>query len=168
MWVIFKARPSPKKVYRGKLLTPLIRHVNRTSRGLQVTGKARRPAEKPDPKARKNFTDPESRIMKTKDGFIQGYNAQAVVDPRARRQTERSTSTGADRRRDRSRFGKKPAQLSADAGYCSDANLAAMEETRESTPINPSSTQRKEKAAARASPPCARKSRPAATPAPIA
>lgn len=27
-----------------------------------------------------NFTDPESRILKTKDGYIQGYNAQAAVD----------------------------------------------------------------------------------------
>ena len=41
------------------------------------------PSDKPDPKAQKNFTDPESRIMKTKDGFIQGYNAQAAVDAEA-------------------------------------------------------------------------------------
>ena len=41
------------------------------------------PSEDPDPKAQKNFTDPESRIMKTKDGFIQGYNAQAAVDAEA-------------------------------------------------------------------------------------
>ena len=56
-----------------------------TSRGPQETGQARRPAiREPDPKAQKNFTDPESRIMKTKDGFIQGYNAQAAVDATAR------------------------------------------------------------------------------------
>ena len=30
--------------------------------------------------AQRNFTDPESRILKTKEGFIQGYNAQAAVD----------------------------------------------------------------------------------------
>ena len=55
-----------------------------TSRGLQETGRARRPAiEEPDPKAQKNSPDPESRIMKTKDGFIQGYNAQAAVDATA-------------------------------------------------------------------------------------
>ena len=36
--------------------------------------------EAPEDKAQRNFTDPESRIQKTKDGFIQGYNAQAVVD----------------------------------------------------------------------------------------
>jgi hypothetical protein len=30
----------------------------------------------PEPKAQVNFTDPENRILKTKDGYIQGYNAQ--------------------------------------------------------------------------------------------
>jgi len=34
----------------------------------------------PTPKAQRNFTDPESRIQKTKDGFVQGYNAQIAVD----------------------------------------------------------------------------------------
>jgi transposase len=37
----------------------------------------------PKPKAQKNFTDPESKIMKTADGaFHQCYNGQAVVDSR--------------------------------------------------------------------------------------
>jgi len=31
-------------------------------------------------KAKANVTDPDSRIMKTRSGYIQGYNAQAVVD----------------------------------------------------------------------------------------
>src|SRR5437867_2419366 len=34
----------------------------------------------PKDSAQTNFTDPQSRIMKSHDGFIQGYNAQAVVD----------------------------------------------------------------------------------------
>ena len=33
--------------------------------------------------AQRNFTDPESRILKSKDGFIQGYNTQAAVDGEA-------------------------------------------------------------------------------------
>jgi hypothetical protein len=37
----------------------------------------------PEQKAQRNFTDPESRILKTKDGYIQGYNAQAAVDAQA-------------------------------------------------------------------------------------
>src|SRR6202008_1967075 len=38
------------------------------------------PSDQPDPKSQRNFTDPESRIMKSKDGFVQAYNAQAAVD----------------------------------------------------------------------------------------
>jgi transposase len=34
----------------------------------------------PTDKAQRNFTDAESRIMKTGDGFVQGYNAQIAVD----------------------------------------------------------------------------------------
>src|SRR5712692_6087648 len=37
-------------------------------------------AAKPDPKAQYNFTDPESRIMKGPNGFVQAYNAQIAVD----------------------------------------------------------------------------------------
>ena len=94
------------------------------------------PSEDPDPKAQKNFTDPESRIMKTKDGFVQGYNAQAAVDATA----QVIVAHGLDAKQSdqhqlapiadaiEANLGKKPAQLSADAGYCSDANLAALEE----------------------------------------
>ena len=71
------------------------------------------PSEDPDPKAQKNFTDPESRIMKTKDGFIQGYNAQAAVDAEAQvivahgldAKLKRPASTDADGRRGRSQHG---------------------------------------------------------------
>ncbi len=62
-------------------------------------------------------------------------------------------------------MGRKPDEVSADAGYCSDANLTAMEERAPfddtiSRRVAPSTPPR-EKAAARASPPCARRSRPA-------
>src|SRR5271169_3215176 len=93
------------------------------------------PSEAPDPKAQKNFTDPESRIMKTKDGFIQGYNAQAAVDAEA----QVIVAHGLDAKQSdqhqltpmvdavEANMGRKPEQVSADAGYCSDANLEAME-----------------------------------------
>ena len=47
------------------------------------TGAGRRRASKAKPsrKAQHNFTDPESRIMKGPDGFVQGYNAQIAVEP---------------------------------------------------------------------------------------
>jgi len=41
---------------------------------------------KPDPKAQRNFTDPDSRIMPdgaNKGSFVQGYNAQIAVDAEA-------------------------------------------------------------------------------------
>ena len=34
----------------------------------------------PQPKEQSNFTDPDSRIMKTSHGWIQGYNAQVLVE----------------------------------------------------------------------------------------
>ena len=37
----------------------------------------------PEPKAQDNFTDPDSRIMKTSAGFEQCYNAQTAVDSHA-------------------------------------------------------------------------------------
>ena len=97
----------------------------REAEGRKKPGKpAAPPSEEPDPKAQKNFTDPESRIMKTKDGFIQGYNAQAAVDAEAqvivapwprRQMRQRSASTGADGRRGRSQSGP---QAGAGLGRC--------------------------------------------------
>jgi transposase len=93
------------------------------------------PSDVPDAKAQKNFTDPQSRIMKSKDGFVQAYNAQTAVDAEAQiivaQDVTQSTVdcgqlvplTDAIE----ANLGRKPAQLSADAGYCSEANLAALE-----------------------------------------
>jgi hypothetical protein len=36
---------------------------------------------KPEANMQYNFTDPESRIMKGADGFVQAYNAQIAVEP---------------------------------------------------------------------------------------
>ena len=40
----------------------------------------RPPSKEPDPKTQRNSTDLHSRVLLTRDGFIQGYNAQAAVD----------------------------------------------------------------------------------------
>jgi transposase len=49
-------------------------------RGKKLRGrKPKKPKNKPDEEAKANVTDPESRIMKTRSGYVQGYNAQAVV-----------------------------------------------------------------------------------------
>jgi transposase len=100
--------------------------------------KPKTPPGTPKDKAQRNFTDPESRIMKGKDGFIQGYNAQAAVDATAQvivahGLTDNAADAGqlipmADAVE--ANAGAKPAQLSADSGYCSEANLAALEARR--------------------------------------
>ena len=93
------------------------------------------PNEEPDPKAQRNFTDPESRIMKSKDGYVQAYNAQAAVDATAQVIVEHGlTQNGSDQGQlapmldgIEKNLGRKPAQASADSGYCSEANLAALQ-----------------------------------------
>ena len=47
-----------------------------------IKKRGRKPQEvspKPVLEAKANVTDPESRIMKTRGGYVQGYNGQAVV-----------------------------------------------------------------------------------------
>jgi hypothetical protein len=61
------------------------------------------PRAEPNGKAQRNFTDPESRILKSKDGFIKGYNAQAGVDAKAR-SSSRTRSPRARATRISSRF----------------------------------------------------------------
>ena len=102
----------------------------------------KRPGRKPKPppavpadKAQRNFTDPCSRILKTNDGFIQGYNAQAAVD--ADRQIivahGLSNASGDHGQLEpmiaavEAAAGARPKELSADAGYCSEDNLEALE-----------------------------------------
>lgn len=57
----------------------------RRERGEKISGKApTAPSPEPSAKDQYNFTDPESRIMKTADGFQQCYNAQAAVELHSR------------------------------------------------------------------------------------
>lgn len=57
----------------------------RTERGEKPRGREPTPpSPEPNPKDQYNFTDPESRIMKTADGFQQCYNAQAAVEVESR------------------------------------------------------------------------------------
>jgi len=92
----------------------------------------------PDGKAQRNFTDPESRILKTKDGYIQGYNAQAAVDGAHQIIVAQTlTSSSSDQAQlaplldgIRANLGTNPDEVSADAGYCSDANLRTIKRRR--------------------------------------
>jgi len=56
------------------------RLVEETETGKKKRGrKPKEPDSLPEVDAKANITDPESRIMKTRKGYVQGYNAQAVV-----------------------------------------------------------------------------------------
>ena len=108
----------------------------RAAEGRRKPGRpAAPPSTEPDGKAQKNFTDPQSRIMKSKDGFIQAYNAQAAVDAEAQIIVAHDvTQSPVDCGQlvpmtdaIETNLGRKPAQLSADAGYCSEANLDGLE-----------------------------------------
>jgi transposase len=106
-------------------------------------GKTRRPPpappdDKPAPKAQRNFTDPESRILKTKDGYIQGYNAQAAVDGEAQIIVAHGLVASPSDQDQlvklidgiKANLRRRPKEASADAGYCSEANLAALRKRR--------------------------------------
>ena len=96
------------------------------------------PSEAPSDKAQRNFTDPDSRIMKTKDGFIQGYNAQAAVDGHAQVVVAHGLTNATTDQGQlaplleavKANAGKNPAEASADAGYCSEANLRTLARRR--------------------------------------
>ncbi len=105
-------------------------------------------AVKPDPKAQYNFTDPESRIMKGPDGFVQAYNAQIAVDEQQLIVGQAVTQETNDKKQlmpmvtmMEEQSGLTPTQLLADAGYCSDENLAAIADT----PIDAYISTRKQK-----------------------
>jgi transposase len=91
---------------------------------------------KPDPKAQYNFTDPESRIMKGPDGFVQAYNVQVAVNEWQLIVGQAVTQETNDKkqlmpmiRTIAQQSGDTPPQLLADAGYCSDENLTAIADT---------------------------------------
>lgn len=90
----------------------------------------------PNPKAQYNFTDPESRIMKGPDGFLQAYNVQVAVDELQLIVGHAVTQDTNDKKQllpmitaIAQQSGDTPTQVLADAGYCSDANITAIAAT---------------------------------------
>jgi len=89
----------------------------------------------PADKAQYNFTDPESRIMKGADGFVQAYNAQVVVEESCQLIVAQSVTQEANDKKQtipmveliKEQSGQVPTQLLADSGYCSDENLTILE-----------------------------------------
>jgi len=90
---------------------------------------------KPDGKAQRNFTDPDSRIMvdgANKGSFIQAYNAQAAVDSHAQVVVAAAITQQANDSQQlvpmieqvEANVGRKPEAVSADAGYWSQDNVS--------------------------------------------
>ena len=110
----------------------------------QATGRERRgrkpkgddpDAARPDDKAQRNFTDPDSRIMKdgASKAFEQAYNTQIVVDDQAQVIVAADVTQEANDKRQlvpmleqvRANLGRLPQKVSADTGYFSEEAVTA-------------------------------------------
>lgn len=98
----------------------------------------------PKDREQRNFTDPDSRIMKSAQGWVQGYNAQVLVDdasgvivaqdvsaqsadsPQLEPMLDRAEQTFTDIGVPKGE--RRPQIFTADAGYCSEVNLARLAE----------------------------------------
>ena len=99
-----------------------------------------KPAEKAKPEAKMqyNFSDPESRIMKGADGFVQAYNAQIAVEPDFQLIVGQHVTQAVNDKQQlqptvediRQQAGQKPQEVLTDSGYCSDANLKYLEKKK--------------------------------------
>lgn len=90
----------------------------------------------PTPKAQRNFTDPDSRILKDGTGYVQGFNCQAVVDE----EHQVIIAAGASNQAPDAEYlkpmleaavancGAVPAVFTADAGYWSEENARFCED----------------------------------------
>jgi transposase len=105
--------------------------------------KPRRRDEAPNPKAAANVTDPDSRFLHTRNGTVQGYNAQAVVTEQqvvvAAELTQEANDVqqlepmlqAVDRTLAAADVHQRPGRLLADSGYWSIANLTSIADAPE-------------------------------------
>jgi transposase len=95
------------------------------------------PSPVPDPKAQRNFTDPESRIMPASDAkgsFLQGYNCQVAVDAHAQIIVAADVTNEPNDKQQApplmtavlAQTGQVPRVASLDAGYFSAATVDAI------------------------------------------
>jgi len=95
-------------------------------------------AAKPTAKTQYNFTDPESRILKGGDGFVQGYNTQIAVEPAFQLIVGQRVTQAANDKQQlvplvetiEQQSGQKPQGVLVDSGYCSEENLKYLDQRR--------------------------------------
>jgi len=99
---------------------------------------ARGPDGGPPDRAQRNFTDPDSRIQPAKPGAIVGYNGQIAVDEAHQIIVAQRLQTNPNDTRSlkpllvatRAALRANPKEVSADAGFCSEDNLAHLARRR--------------------------------------
>jgi transposase len=112
--------------------------IREAKRVLEARAKERAEAEgrdakaaTPEDKAQYNFTDPESRIMKGPDGFVQAYNAQIAVEATCQLIVGQLVTPAVNDKQQLApmietvctQAGETPHEVLADNGYCSEGNL---------------------------------------------
>ena len=110
------------------------------SSGMMKSGKPERGADGgPPDRAQRNFTDPDSRIQPTRGGgVIQGYNAviavdgahQVIIAQRLQTSPADGRALGPLLTAARNVLRANPREVSADAGFCDEANLAQLARRR--------------------------------------
>jgi transposase len=111
----------------------------------EAEGKSEKEVQQSRPagKDQYNFTDPESRIMKGSDGFVQSYNAQAAVEATLQLIVGQDVTQAANDKEQikpmiqvmEEQSGQRPGEILADNGYCSEKNLEYLERSQESGSI---------------------------------
>jgi transposase len=112
------------------------RKVKEESTGKKPRGRQPKPAEEAgNTDAKANVTDPDSRIMKTRKGFVQGLNAQAVTTEQQIIVAEDVTQEENDKQQlhpmlEQAEKNRQTVEIEeemgvalADAGYCSEDNF---------------------------------------------
>jgi transposase len=119
-----------------------LKRIREAKRALAARAREKAEGEGSDPKQAKpkekdqyNFTDPESRMMKGADGFVQAYNAQAAVEADLQLIVGQTVTQAANDKEQllpmvetiQEQSGQRPEEILADSGYCSEKNLEGLE-----------------------------------------
>jgi len=119
-----------------------LKKIKEAKRALEQRARQKAVAEGKDPKQAEpkdkdqyNFTDPDSRIMKGADGFVQAYNAQAAVEPAFQLIVGQMVTQATNDKEQlipmlatiEEQSGQRPVDVLADSGYCSEKNLEHLD-----------------------------------------
>jgi transposase len=123
----------PEELKRRESRLERIRQAKRAleEEACQQAQEAGKEENKPEDKKQYNFTDPQSRIMKGSDGFVQGYNCQIAVEENFQLIVGQAVTQEANDKEQlkpmieaiEEQAGQKPGEVLADSGYCSENNL---------------------------------------------